>query len=129
MLNSRLAQPGPEWLSTARAPRAPFRARSAPDRLVVAALLAAVDARIVSAAASPGRLPCFWRSPGPAAARPDSAPASEDRETMDSDTTYRTRGGLTVHRHVEAADPDLDVAGLVDALDERRGALYSSSYE
>lgn len=48
---------------------------------------------------------------------------------MDSDTTYRTRGGLTVHRHVEAADPDLDVAGLVDALDERRGALYSSSYE
>ena len=48
---------------------------------------------------------------------------------MDSATSYRTRGGLTVHRHVEPADPVLDVATLVEALDERRGALYSSSYE
>src|SRR3954452_1068760 len=48
---------------------------------------------------------------------------------MNSPTSYLTRGGLTVPRHVEGADPVLDVAGLVDALDERRGALYSSSYE
>ena len=48
---------------------------------------------------------------------------------MDSSISYQTRGGLTVHRHVEPADPVLDVATLVEALDERRGALYSSSYE
>ena len=48
---------------------------------------------------------------------------------MDSSISYQTRGGLTVHRHAEPADPVLDVATLVEALDERRGALYSSSYE
>ena len=48
---------------------------------------------------------------------------------MDSSISYQTRGGLTVRRHTEPADPVLDVATLVEALDERRGALYSSSYE
>src|SRR3954468_7297882 len=44
-------------------------------------------------------------------------------------TTYRTRGGVTVHRRIEPADAELDVPALVEALEERRGALFSSSYE
>lgn len=46
-----------------------------------------------------------------------------------TDTTYRTAGGLTVHREVLAVDPVIEVEALLEALDERRGALYSSSYE
>src|SRR5215211_4958663 len=44
-------------------------------------------------------------------------------------TTYRTHGGLTVHRTIEPAHAASDVPALVAALDQRRGALYSSSYE
>ena len=43
--------------------------------------------------------------------------------------SYRTRGGVTIHRTTE----DISVAGstepLIDALDARRGVLLASSYE
>ncbi|MPY92357.1 MAG: anthranilate synthase component I [Acidimicrobiia bacterium] len=46
-----------------------------------------------------------------------------------TETNYRTAGGLTVHREVLIVDPEDEVEALLDALDERRGALFSSSYE
>ena len=46
-----------------------------------------------------------------------------------NESTYRTAGGVVVHRQVEALAVANAVEGLIDALNERRGALFSSSYE
>jgi anthranilate synthase len=47
-----------------------------------------------------------------------------------SDTpSYETRGGLRVRRSVEAIDGAAAIDALTAALDERRGALFASSYE
>ena len=70
-------------------------------------------------------------SPTPAG-RPTPAPApatATATTAVDGEITYRTGGGIEVHRHVDDVDPDVEIDALVDALDERRGALFSSSYE
>jgi len=43
--------------------------------------------------------------------------------------TYRTRLGIQVHRTAEELPLNQAVAPLVDALDQQRGALFTSSYE
>lgn len=43
--------------------------------------------------------------------------------------SYRTRGGVLVHRTVEPIDGAAAIAALTRKLDERRGALFASSYE
>ncbi len=43
--------------------------------------------------------------------------------------SYRTRGGVLVHRTVEPIDGVAAIAALTRQLDERRGALFASSYE
>jgi anthranilate synthase len=48
---------------------------------------------------------------------------------MSEAPSYRTRGGLRVHRTVEAIDGAASIDALTAALDERRGALFASSYE
>jgi anthranilate synthase len=48
---------------------------------------------------------------------------------VESDDSYVTRGGVVVHRVVEEIPVDGAVEGLIDALDNRRGALFASSYE
>lgn len=48
---------------------------------------------------------------------------------MSEARSYRTRGGLTIHRTVEAIDGAAAIDALTAALDERRGALFASSYE
>jgi len=48
---------------------------------------------------------------------------------MSEAPSYRTRGGLRVHRRVEAIDGAAAIEALTAALDERRGALFASSYE
>ena len=48
---------------------------------------------------------------------------------MTESPTYRTRGGITVHRTVEAIDGAAAIDELTAVLDERRGALFASSYE
>ncbi|HZQ49498.1 MAG TPA: anthranilate synthase [Candidatus Dormibacteraeota bacterium] len=42
---------------------------------------------------------------------------------------YTTRGGITVHRVVEEIPVADAIEGVVDALDQHRGALFASSYE
>lgn len=58
-----------------------------------------------------------------------SAPSSAPLSAGAARDSYRTRGGLVVHRQVE----DVPLAGavepLIDALDAQRGALLASSYE
>ncbi|MXP63590.1 anthranilate synthase component I [Roseomonas sp. M0104] len=44
-------------------------------------------------------------------------------------TTYRTEGGLTIHREVLEADGSHSVAALARRLDRQRGVLLSSSFE
>jgi anthranilate synthase len=48
---------------------------------------------------------------------------------MSEAPSYRTRGGLRVERTVEAIDGAAAIDALTAALDERRGALFASSYE
>ncbi|MGQ4808070.1 Isochorismate synthase MenF [Candidatus Entotheonellaceae bacterium PAL068K] len=43
--------------------------------------------------------------------------------------SYRTQGGIEVHRSTETLQPDGAVEPIIDALDERRGVLLASSYE
>ena len=43
--------------------------------------------------------------------------------------SYRTRGGVLVHRTVESIDGAAAIAELTRKLDEHRGALFASSYE
>ncbi len=43
--------------------------------------------------------------------------------------SYRTRGGVLVHRNVEPIDGTEAIATLTSKLDERCGALFASSYE
>ena len=42
---------------------------------------------------------------------------------------YRTQGGIVVHRCTEELIPEGAVEPIIDALDARRGALFTSSYE
>lgn len=46
-----------------------------------------------------------------------------------SSESYRTNGGITVHRDAETLAYPFDLASLARNLDMRRGALFSSSYE
>jgi anthranilate synthase len=48
---------------------------------------------------------------------------------MTEPPSYRTRGGVLVRRTVEAIDGAAAIDALIGALDERRGALFASSYE
>jgi len=48
---------------------------------------------------------------------------------MTESPSYRTRGGVLVHRTVESIDGGREIEALTRALDERRGALFASSYE
>lgn len=48
---------------------------------------------------------------------------------MSEAPSYRTRGGLHVHRTVEAVDGAAAIEALTAALDERQGVLFASSYE
>lgn len=43
--------------------------------------------------------------------------------------SYRTNGGITVHRDAETLAYPCDLTSLVEALDVRRGVLVSSRYE
>jgi len=45
------------------------------------------------------------------------------------DLTYKTAGGITVHRTRTSVDPVVAVENTIDALDSRRGMLISSAYE
>ena len=52
--------------------------------------------------------------------------------TFGTDTgnvTFRTKGGVVVHRRSSHVARATAVSSLAAALDERRGALFSSSYE
>jgi anthranilate synthase len=42
---------------------------------------------------------------------------------------YRTRGGIQVRRELEETRGEAAIEALIDALDERRGALFASNYE
>ncbi len=42
---------------------------------------------------------------------------------------YRTQGGIVVHRCTEELIPEGAIEPIIDALDARRGALFTSSYE
>jgi len=44
-------------------------------------------------------------------------------------TSYVTAGGIRVERRKEAVDARLAIEGLIDALDTRRGVLFSSNYD
>lgn len=44
-------------------------------------------------------------------------------------TPYQTRGGITVHRHTEAAEAEGAREALARRLDRQRGVLLSSSFE
>ena len=46
-----------------------------------------------------------------------------------STDSYLTRGGIRVHRTVEAIPVADAIEPVIDALDSRRGALFASSYE
>src|SRR5438445_10493537 len=46
-----------------------------------------------------------------------------------NDDSYVTRGAIKVHRVVEEITVADAIEHVVDALDERRGALFASSYE
>jgi anthranilate synthase len=46
-----------------------------------------------------------------------------------STDSYRTAGGITIHRTVSGCDAATAVDELIDRLDACRGALFSSSYE
>src|SRR5690606_28073990 len=48
---------------------------------------------------------------------------------MTESSSYPTRGGLRVQRSVEAIDGAAAIDALTASLDERRGALFASSYE
>ena len=50
-------------------------------------------------------------------------------EDLDTRSTFRTRGGITVHRRVEETDGFEELERMTDLLDSRRGAIYKSSYE
>ena len=50
-------------------------------------------------------------------------------EELDARSTYRTRGGITVHRRIEATNGFDQLEQMTDALDSRRGAIFKSSYE
>ena len=50
-------------------------------------------------------------------------------EDLDARSTYRTRGGITVHRRVEATNGFDQLEQMTDMLDTRRGAIFKSSYE
>src|SRR5690606_7527667 len=68
----------------------------------------------------PGRLP----------RRPFSFPVpSLEPAPMTESSSYPTRGGLRVQRSVEAIDGAAAIDALTASLDERRGALFASSYE
>jgi anthranilate synthase len=43
--------------------------------------------------------------------------------------SYRTQGGIAVHRDAETLDFPYDLASIAVTLDGRRGALFSSSYD
>lgn len=49
--------------------------------------------------------------------------------TGTTDNQYRTAGGIAVHRSVEEIAPASAIEPILTALDERRGALFASSYE
>jgi anthranilate synthase len=46
-----------------------------------------------------------------------------------SQDSYQTRAGIQVHRTVESVPVDGAIDPIIDALDERRGVLFASSYE
>ncbi len=48
---------------------------------------------------------------------------------MTESPSYRTRGGLRIHRTVDPIDGAAAIDALTTTLDERRGALFASSYE
>ena len=43
--------------------------------------------------------------------------------------TYRTRGGIDVHRTIQEIPIDGANESLIDRLDQHRGVLLTSSYE
>jgi anthranilate synthase len=46
-----------------------------------------------------------------------------------SDETYRTNGGINVHRIIDGIPIEDAIEPIIDALDSRRGVLLASSYE
>jgi anthranilate synthase len=58
--------------------------------------------------------------------RPSLAPPSPAPALVSS---YLTAGGIRVERRKEAVDARATIEGLIDALDTRRGVLFSSNYD
>ncbi len=52
-----------------------------------------------------------------------------DDDSRRSSDRYRTRGGVLVRRELEETRGEAAIEALIDALDERRGALFASNYE
>ncbi|MEO8180467.1 MAG: anthranilate synthase component I [Deltaproteobacteria bacterium] len=48
---------------------------------------------------------------------------------LTNNENFTTSGGIAVERRTEPVDPKASVAALVDALDERKGVLLSSTYD
>jgi anthranilate synthase len=51
------------------------------------------------------------------------------RREPEIETTYRTHGGIRVRRVTTAVDGEREVEARVDALDSRRGAVFTSGFE
>ncbi|MEY2936229.1 MAG: hypothetical protein RL033_6978 [Pseudomonadota bacterium] len=59
----------------------------------------------------------------------DRSPAAPPSPGSAQLSSYVTAGGIHIERRKEAVDAHATVEGLIDALDTRRGVLFSSNYD